>query len=209
MWSDRLDELLLRFVEQRPPALPVEPQHSPDLAGRRTQPGDHFLVAAHGLVETPARGVRRVAAGGLVQRGDPGMGPGDVGEIVQIVPVVLVRQPFGREFGQAFMEVAGDQQRRRVEGEPARCPVIRNDGADDLRAVPPVTREILGFGGQPDNLVHRSLPHICCHDTTVSSRWCRRNTTSLEYLWRWPPAYVQPAQSRRARARWRGRGRRS
>ena len=67
----------------------------PDVTGRRLQPRDHLLIAAHGLVEIPATTARRVAAGSLVQGGNPGPRPGDVGHLVHVVAVVFVRQPLG------------------------------------------------------------------------------------------------------------------
>ena len=95
--GDGAQEALVGGVEHGPAGLAVETEHAPDLAGRCLQPRDHLLIAAHGLVETPATAARGIAAGGLVQGRNPGPRPGDVGHLVHVVAVVLVRQPLGGE----------------------------------------------------------------------------------------------------------------
>jgi hypothetical protein len=71
--------------------------------------GDQLLIPTKGHVGVPAGAAGRVAAGGLVQRGDPALGAGDVGELVDVVIVVLVDQPLGRQLGDSLVEMAGDQ----------------------------------------------------------------------------------------------------
>ena len=78
-------------VEHRLPGLAVEAERPPDLAGPGAQGGDQLLVAAERHVGVPARAAGRVAAGGLVQRRDPALGAGDVGELVDVVLVVLAQ----------------------------------------------------------------------------------------------------------------------
>ena len=52
--GDSAQEALVGGVEHGPASLAVETEHAPDFAGRCLQPRDHLLIAAHGLVETPA-----------------------------------------------------------------------------------------------------------------------------------------------------------
>ena len=68
MRGDRPDEPLVTRIEHRLARLAVQAEHAPHFPGRRSEPGDHLLVAAHGLVEVPAPATRRVVARGLVQR---------------------------------------------------------------------------------------------------------------------------------------------
>src|SRR5215218_876905 len=86
------DEGQLGVVEQRLAGLAVQPQAPPHLPGGGAQGGDQLLVPTKGHVEVPAGAAGRVAAGGLVQGGDPTLGAGDVGELVDVVLVVLVEQ---------------------------------------------------------------------------------------------------------------------
>ena len=57
-----------------------------------------------------------------------------------------------------LVEVARDEQRRRIEREPARGQVVRDDRLDDLGAVAPEVHEVeslTGEGGDP--IVARSF----------------------------------------------------
>ena len=108
--------------------LAVEAEHAPGVARPRAQGDEQFLVAAVGLhVGLPARAAARVAAGRLVQRRDAPLGAGDVGQLVDVVLEVLVREPLRRQLRHLRLEVAGDQQRRRVEREPAGRHVVRHE----------------------------------------------------------------------------------
>ena len=164
--GDGAQEALVGGVEHGPTGLAVETEHAPDLAGRRLQPSDHLLIAAHGLVETPAMTARGVAVGGLVQGGNPGPRPGDVGHLVHVVAVVFVRQPLGGKFRHPLVEMAGGQQRRRIEGVPARRPVVRDDRPDHLGALPPVPGQVARLAAQPGDLVDRPLQQVRGHHVT-------------------------------------------
>lgn len=166
MLGDGAQEALVGGVEHGLAGLAVETEHSPDLAGRCLQPGDHLLIAAHGLVEAPAATARRVATGGLVEGRDPGRRSGDVGHLVHVVAVILVRQPLGGEFRHPLVEMAGGQQRRRIEGVPAGRPVMRDDRPDHVGALPPVTGQVARLAAQPGDLVDRPSQQVRGHHAT-------------------------------------------
>jgi hypothetical protein len=88
---------------------------------------------------------------------------------VDVFAVVFVGQVFWREFSKSVMEVAGDQQRRRVEGVPTWCPVVRHDIDDYFGAALPKAHEVLGLGREAGEFVQRSLGRIAFHDGKVST----------------------------------------
>jgi hypothetical protein len=64
-------------------------------------------------VLTPCPAATRIATGGLVQRRDPCLGASNVDQAmeVEVVLVVLLREPFGWELPEvAMVVVAGDEQ---------------------------------------------------------------------------------------------------
>jgi hypothetical protein len=136
------DERQLSVVELWLAGLAVQPQRPPYLPGRGAQGGDELLVTAQGHVRVPAGAAGRVPAGGLVQRGDPSLGAGDIDQLVDVLLVVLVKQPFRRQLGDGFVEVAGDQQRGRVHGEPARRPVMGDGPGEHLGRCPPEAHQV-------------------------------------------------------------------
>ena len=160
----RPQEALVRVVEERLPWLPVETKHAPYLAGLGPQSRDQLLVTAQRHVAVPAGAARQVAAGRLVQGADAGVGAGHVGELVDVVVVVLAGQPRGRVLRHAVVEVAGDQQRGRVERVPARRPVVGHDPADDLGRGLPEGHQVARLARQPGNLVNSALPRRIRHN---------------------------------------------
>jgi len=102
----RLDEGQLGVVEQRPARLAVQPQRPRPgrrgCAGPRSAPGPR-----PGPCSGASAGCWSGPPGHLVQRLDPAPGAGHVGQLVDVVLVVRVDQPLGRQLGDALLEVAG------------------------------------------------------------------------------------------------------
>src|SRR3954471_22049689 len=71
------------------------------------------------------------------------------------------------------------EQGRRVQGVPARRPVVRDHVGYHLAAFTPVRREVSGFAGEPRNLVDRTLSQVLAHDGTVRPRRATGNTRSV------------------------------
>jgi hypothetical protein len=136
------DDRGVLVVEGRLPRFAVEAERAPDLTGSRPQAGDQLLVAAHRHVLVPPRAAGRVAAGRLVQRRNASLGPGDLRELVDVVLVVLLREPLLRQFRHALVEVTRHEQGRRIQRVPARHLVVRDRVAEDLGRRPPERDEV-------------------------------------------------------------------
>ena len=76
----------------------------------------------------------RIAAGCLVQRRDPASRARHVGELVDVVLVVLEREPFVRDLRKPVVVVAGNEQRRRVKRVEARRQIERDGSSERLTA---------------------------------------------------------------------------
>ena len=104
-------EFELIGIELRLAFRAVEGEGPPHLAGPRAQACDRLLVDAHGLHREAVSGAaRRVAAGGFVKRRYPAFRACDIGELVEVVLVVFLREPFVRDLRKAFVVVAGGEQ---------------------------------------------------------------------------------------------------
>src|SRR5262245_15080858 len=105
----------------------------------------------------PARIFGRVACDGVVERADARLRPGDVGELVGSVFVVLAGEPFAGKLRQPVVEVTGDEQGRRIEGVPARGLVVRDVVGDYGRALLPQAYQVDRLSRQPGDLVDAAL----------------------------------------------------
>ena len=136
-------KLDLVVVEQRLAGLAVEAEHAPGFARPRAQ-GD---AAAPGRRPSPCWPAS--AGCGWDRRRSPRAASrcpraerATLGQLVDVVLVVLVREPLRRELGHARSEVAGDQQRRGVEREPAGRHVVRHQRVPRPRSTPPEGDEV-------------------------------------------------------------------
>src|SRR5215207_1749297 len=94
---------------------------------------------------TPCPAATRIATGRLVQRRDPCLGASNVDQAmeVEVVLVVLLREPFGWELPEvAMVVVTGDEQRRWIECEPAGRYVVRHGARDRIAGLAPEGHEI-------------------------------------------------------------------
>ena len=155
------------------PGARVEARDSPTVArpwcaARRSSSWSPPMVH----VGLPARTLRRVAAGGLVERRDPGVASARRRHVVDVRAAVLVAQRLRRQPGSTpRVEVAGDQQRRRVQREPARAP--GSAAPAGRRSRRPRARASRGRGRArraPAIRSQRALHRVRCHPANRYAR---------------------------------------
>jgi hypothetical protein len=104
---------------------------------------------------------------------------------VDVVAVVLVIQPLGRELRQPVVVVARDQKRRRIEGVPTRLGIVGNRRLEDLGAPPQnVTRSWTRADNSAIRAAARSFayePMSRCYDRSPACEiplfWNRQATS--------------------------------
>ena len=95
------------------------------------------------------------------------LGACDIGHLVEVVGVVLVRQPLRRQLRDLHLIVAGDQQRHRIEREPAGGHVVRHDAPHCLGRFLPEGRQVQPLDAQLGDPVVRALECVPAHECRV------------------------------------------
>src|SRR5882724_5866125 len=115
---------------------------------------------------------------------------------MDVVAVVLLGQPRGRELRHAIVVMAGDQQRRRIQGVPARRPVVRHDLGDHLACLRPEREEVIRLAGQLCDLLagplrgtrwHPPMVDAAALDTQISGMFTPTGATVTSTNTRGPP----------------------
>ena len=164
--GDRAQEVELVGAELALAGLAVEREHPPGLRRRRAaaKPDQRLVLAAEGLDRRPEpRAAAHVAAGRLMQGRDPPPGAHDVGELVEILAVVLEREPVVRKLGKPLVVVAGDEQRRRVQRVEARRQVPGHGWSQCLGHLAPEGRQVVALARERGDPLPRPLRRVAPH----------------------------------------------
>jgi len=161
--------------------LAVEAEHAPRLARLGSQGHEQLLIGSvRTQVRVPGATATRVATRRLVQRRDPPLRTSDVGHLVEVVLVVLVREPLRGEFRDLGLVMARGQQRGRVEGEPAGRHVVGHGGRDDIARLAPERHEVQALTREPCDPLPRALLCIQAHGRMLRPPAAHGNTIFLE-----------------------------
>jgi hypothetical protein len=183
MRHHRAQELELVAIELGPARLSVEAEHAPRLARPRAQRDKQLLLGPIRMdMFAPAAAAARIAACRLVNGRDARLRAGDAGQAVEVVLVVLVRQPFRRELpDHAVVVVARDEQRRWIEREPAGRQVVRHGARERVARLAPERHEVEALTGQFRDLLGGALLRVRAHGRMLRPPAGHRNTTFLEW----------------------------
>jgi len=128
----------------------------------------------------PAPALSGVSTGGFMKSRDAPFGARHAGDVVNVVFVVLVSEPFRRKVGDlAVVVMAGHEQRGRIESEPARRTKVWHDARYNLGRSIPEGLQVEAPAREFGEAIPRSLRSIRPHRSMLGRFASKRNTNFL------------------------------